>query len=101
MLNQNSQHTQGARVKRLVTLTGKIATLLGAEVAQAERAALLCKADLVTDMVGEFPELQGIMGRYYALADGENTVVAEAIKDHYHPRAFDLRLLVREGGLNL
>ncbi|MBK9623915.1 MAG: glycine--tRNA ligase subunit beta [Rhodocyclaceae bacterium] len=82
----NKLGTQGARVKRLVTLTGKIATLLGAEVAQAERAALLCKADLVTDMVGEFPELQGIMGRYYALADGENTVVAEAIKDHYHPR---------------
>lgn len=82
----NKLGTQGARVKRLVTLTGKIATLLGADVAQAERAALLCKADLVTDMVGEFPELQGIMGRYYALADGENTVVAEAIKDHYHPR---------------
>jgi hypothetical protein len=53
---------------------------------QAERAAVLAKADLVTDMVGEFPELQGIMGRYYALHDGEPAAVADAIEDHYKPR---------------
>ncbi len=53
---------------------------------QAERAALLAKADLLTDMVGEFPELQGIMGRYYALHDGEPADVADAIEDHYQPR---------------
>jgi glycyl-tRNA synthetase beta chain len=55
-------------------------------VALAERAALLAKADLLTDMVGEFPELQGIMGRYYALHDGEDPLVAQAIEDHYRPR---------------
>ena len=82
----NKLGSQGERMKRLVSLAGSIAAMLGADVSQAERAALLCKADLVTDMVGEFPELQGIMGRYYALADGEDSVVAEAIKDHYHPR---------------
>lgn len=85
----NKLGSQGERVKRLVALSGKIAALLSGDtvvVTNAERAALLAKADLVTDMVGEFPELQGIMGRYYALADGENAVVAEAIKDHYHPR---------------
>jgi len=85
----NKLGSQGERVKRLVALTGQIAKMLGGDasmVADCQRAALLAKADLVTDMVGEFPELQGIMGRYYALADSENGVVAEAIKDHYHPR---------------
>ena len=82
----NKLGSQRKRVNDLVTLAGKIAAMLGADVVQAERAALLCKADLVTDMVGEFPELQGIMGRYYALADGENAVVADAIEAHYHPR---------------
>ncbi len=63
----------------------------GAEVAQADRAALLAKADLVTDMVGEFPELQGVMGRYYATNDGEDADVAEAIAEHYKPQGPDDR----------
>jgi len=82
----NKLGTQGERVDRLIKLAAKIASRLGADVSQAERAALLAKADLVTDMVGEFPELQGIMGRYYALADGEPAVVADAIQSHYQPR---------------
>lgn len=82
----NKLGTVGERVKRLVKLAETIAGHLGADKAQAGRAALLAKADLVTDMVGEFPELQGIMGRYYALADGEPAVVADAIQGHYHPR---------------
>jgi glycyl-tRNA synthetase beta chain len=82
----NKLGTQGERVARLVRLAGKIATRLHTDVAAAERAALLAKTDLLTDMVGEFPELQGIMGRYYALADGEPVVVANAIQGHYRPR---------------
>ncbi|MDP1613054.1 MAG: glycine--tRNA ligase subunit beta [Sulfuritalea sp.] len=82
----NKLGSQGERVDRLVKLAAKIAGRLGADVSQAERAALLAKADLVTDMVGEFPELQGIMGRYYAQSDGEPAVVADAIQSHYQPR---------------
>jgi glycyl-tRNA synthetase beta chain len=82
----NKLGSQGERVDRLVKLAAKIAQRLGADVAQTERAALLAKADLVSDMVGEFPELQGIMGRYYALSDGETAVVADAIQSHYQPR---------------
>jgi glycyl-tRNA synthetase beta chain len=82
----NRLGSQGARIRRLVKLAGAIARKLGTDVGLAERAALLAKADLVTDMVGEFPELQGIMGRYYALHDGEDARVAEAIADHYKPR---------------
>ncbi|MHB8353120.1 MAG: glycine--tRNA ligase subunit beta [Burkholderiales bacterium] len=74
------------RVHRLRSLSGTIASLLGAEVDTAQRAAYLMKADLLTDMVGEFPELQGLMGRYYATHDGEPAAVAEAIEAHYHPR---------------
>lgn len=74
------------RVERLEALAGKIAARLGADEAAARRAARLAKADLVTDMVGEFPELQGIMGRYYALNDGEGEVVANAVQAHYQPR---------------
>ena len=74
------------RVHRLQALAGTIASLLGAEVGAAQRAAFLMKADLLTDMVGEFPELQGLMGRYYAVHDGEPAAVAEAIEAHYHPR---------------
>ncbi|THF63773.1 glycine--tRNA ligase subunit beta [Pseudothauera nasutitermitis] len=74
------------RVERLEALAGRIAARLGADEAAARRAARLAKADLVTEMVGEFPELQGIMGRYYALADGEGEVVADAIQAHYQPR---------------
>jgi glycyl-tRNA synthetase beta chain len=82
----NKLGSQGERVDRLVKLAAKIALRLGADVSQAERAALLAKADLVSDMVGEFPELQGIMGRYYALSDGEPAAVADAIQSHYQPR---------------
>lgn len=81
--------SQRDRVDRLVRLAGEIAPLVGADRAKAERAALLCKADLVSSMVGEFPELQGVMGRYYALAHGEDGEVANAIRDHYAPRWAD------------
>jgi glycyl-tRNA synthetase beta chain len=74
------------RVERITTLSGLIARLLNADKASAELAARLSKADLLTDMVGEFPELQGVMGRYYALHDGEKPEIAEAISAHYHPR---------------
>lgn len=74
------------RVERLEALAGKIAHRLAANAQLAARAARLAKADLVTDMVGEFPELQGIMGRYYALHDGEDKQVADAIQAHYQPR---------------
>ncbi|MBI5438281.1 MAG: glycine--tRNA ligase subunit beta [Nitrosomonadales bacterium] len=82
----NKLGTQLQRVERIETLSGTIARLLSADKANAELAARLSKADLLTDMVGEFPELQGIMGRYYALHDGEDKVVADAIEAHYHPR---------------
>jgi len=82
----NKLGTQLQRVERITTLAGTIARLLGADKAKAELAARLCKADLITDMVGEFPELQGIIGRYYAFHDGEDLEVANAIEAHYHPR---------------
>ncbi len=78
--------SQGDRVRRLTQLAATIATPVGADPLQAARAAELAKADLVTGMVGEFPELQGVMGRYYALHDGEAPAVADAIRDHYAPR---------------
>ena len=78
--------TQGERVTRLVRLAGIIASAAGGEPALAERGGMLAKADLVTGMVGEFPELQGVMGRYYALHDGEDPRVADAIRDHYAPK---------------
>ncbi len=82
----NKLGSQLQRAERIATLAGTIARLLGADKADAELAARLAKADLLTDMVGEFPELQGVMGRYYALHDGEDKVVADAIEAHYHPR---------------
>ncbi|MDW8324455.1 MAG: glycine--tRNA ligase subunit beta [Burkholderiales bacterium] len=82
----NRLGSQGERVRRLKRLAAAIARELNADVALTERAAELAKADLVTDMVGEFPELQGVMGRYYALNDGEDARVAEAIETHYRPR---------------
>ena len=82
----NKLGTQLERVQRIRKLASAIAEKLGADVEQAERAAWLSKADLVSDMVGEFPELQGIMGQYYARHDGEPEVVARAIEAHYHPR---------------
>jgi glycyl-tRNA synthetase beta chain len=77
--------TQYERVERIEALAGEIAEKIGADVKQAKRAARLCKADLTTGVVGEFPELQGVMGRYYALHDGEDADVADAIRDHYKP----------------
>ncbi|GAA0537539.1 glycyl-tRNA synthetase beta chain [Rhizomicrobium palustre] len=77
--------TQYERVMRIVALAGEIAAKIGADVEKAKRAALLCKADLTTGVVGEFPELQGVMGRYYAIHDGEDAEVADAIRDHYKP----------------
>ena len=82
----NKLGSQLERVQRLEKLSGKIAQLLKADMAHAERAAQLSKADLLTEMVGEFPELQGIMGRYYAKYDHESTVVADAVEQHYWPR---------------
>ena len=82
----NKLGSQGERGHRLVAIAGDIARLIGAPVEQAQRAAQLSKADLVTDMVGEFPELQGIMGGYYALHDQEPSEVADAIEVHYKPR---------------
>jgi glycyl-tRNA synthetase beta chain len=78
--------SQGARAARLAKLAREIAPHIGAETALAERAARLAKADLTSEMVGEFPELQGVMGRYYALAQGEHASIAEAIEDHYRPQ---------------
>ncbi len=81
--------SQGARGRRIVDLTRRIAPAIGAPPALAERAALLAKADLVSGMVGEFPELQGVMGSYYALNDGEPESVATAIREHYAPKGPD------------
>ncbi|MBB2167917.1 glycine--tRNA ligase subunit beta [Gluconacetobacter aggeris] len=78
--------SQGERVQRIVRLAGLLAPMVGAPAAAAERAALLAKADLTTGMVGEFPELQGVMGSYYARHDGEPASVATAIAEHYMPR---------------
>jgi glycyl-tRNA synthetase beta chain len=82
----NKLGSQRQRVERIEALAGKIAAALGVDEVDARRAARLAKADLVTGMVGEFPELQGIMGRHYALGDGERAAVADAIRDHYLPR---------------
>jgi len=78
--------TQGERIKRIEALAGEIAPLVGADVEKARRAARLAKADLLTDVVGEFPELQGLMGKYYALAQGEDPSVAAACEEHYKPQ---------------
>jgi len=78
--------TQGERVRRIAALARELAPLVGADAAEAERAATLCKADLVSEMVGEFPELEGLMGRYYATAHGESPAVAQAIEEHYRPQ---------------
>ena len=78
--------SQLERMQRIKLLAGEIARSLRADVMQAERAAELSKADLLTAMVGEFPQLQGVMGRYYALHDGEPREVADAIEQHYRPR---------------
>lgn len=84
----NKLGTQGERMARVCAIAKAIGQQVGGDVlaAQAEQAARLAKTDLLTDMVGEFPELQGIMGGYYARHDGLSTEVAEAIEDHYKPR---------------
>jgi glycyl-tRNA synthetase beta chain len=81
--------SQAERIARIVALAGRLAPIVGADAAKAERAAQLCKADLLTDVVGEFPELQGLMGRYYAEAQGEDEAVAHACEDHYRPKGPD------------
>ncbi len=84
----NKLGTQGERAQRVAAIASAIGQQLGGDALarQADQAALLSKADLLTDMVGEFPELQGIMGRYYALHDGLPAEIADAIEDHYKPR---------------
>lgn len=82
----NKLGTQAERMLRVKAIAGRIAAAIGASVEKAERAAMLAKADLRTLMVGEFPELQGIMGEYYARNDGEAPEVAVAIREHYQPR---------------
>jgi glycyl-tRNA synthetase beta chain len=77
--------TKFERVERIAALARELAPVTGADPDLAERAARLAKADLVTEMVGEFPELQGLMGRYYATAQGEHASVAAAIEEHYKP----------------
>ncbi len=93
--------TQGERVERVRAIARAIATQLGgaALAQQADRAALLAKADLLTDMVGEFPELQGIMGGYYARHDGEPEAIAFAVEDHYKPRFAGDELPRNDAGL--
>ena len=81
--------TQAERIARITALAGQLAPLVGADVAKAERAAQLCKTDLLTEVVGEFPELQGLMGRYYAEAQNEDEAVAHACEDHYKPKGPD------------
>jgi glycyl-tRNA synthetase beta chain len=78
--------TQAERIKRIERLAAEIAPLVGADVEKAKRAAHLAKADLLTEVVGEFPELQGLMGKYYALAQGEDASVAAASEEHYKPQ---------------
>jgi glycyl-tRNA synthetase beta chain len=78
--------TQGERIKRIELSATEMALLTGADVEKAKRAAHLAKADLLTEVVGEFPELQGLMGKYYALAQGEDASVAAASEEHYKPQ---------------
>ena len=78
--------TQAERIKRIEALAAEIAPLVGADVEKTKRAARLAKADLLTEVVGEFPELQGLMGKYYALAQGEDASVAAASEEHWKPQ---------------
>src|SRR5436190_13170944 len=77
--------TQWERIERIERLAAELAPIVGADVEKTKRAARLCKTDLLTEVVGEFPELQGLMGKYYALAQGEDASVAVACEDHYKP----------------
>jgi glycyl-tRNA synthetase beta chain len=78
--------TQAGRIARIEALAGHVAGMIDADIQKTERAARLCKADLLTGVVGEFPELQGLMGKYYAEAQGEDEAVAHACEDHYKPQ---------------
>jgi glycyl-tRNA synthetase beta chain len=78
--------TQAQRIERIARLAVELAPVVKANKKKAERAAKLCKADLLTEVVGEFPELQGLMGKYYAEAQGEDEAVAHACEDHYKPQ---------------
>jgi glycyl-tRNA synthetase beta chain len=78
--------TMAQRVERIVALAGEIAPLVGADVAKTKEAARLAKADLASQMVGEFPELQGVMGGYYARTFGLDGEIADAVRDHYKPQ---------------
>jgi glycyl-tRNA synthetase beta chain len=84
--------TQAERIERIVKLAVELAPLVKADPKKVERAARLAKADLLTDAVGEFPELQGLMGKYYALAQGEDASVAAASEEHYSPKGPDDRV---------
>jgi glycyl-tRNA synthetase beta chain len=81
--------SQAERIERIERLAGELAPRIGADVKKAKRAARLCKADLLTEMISEFPELQGTMGKYYAEEQGEDEAVAHAIEDHYRPKGPD------------
>jgi glycyl-tRNA synthetase beta chain len=81
--------TQAERIARIEALAGHVARLIDADIQKTERAARLCKADLLTEVVGEFPELQGLMGKYYAEAQDEDEAVAHACEDHYKPKGPD------------
>jgi glycyl-tRNA synthetase beta chain len=81
--------SQAERIQRIETLAVQLAPVVGADKEKAQRAAKLCKADLLTEVVGEFPELQGLMGKYYAEAQGEDEAVAHACEDHYKPKGPD------------
>jgi len=89
---QEKLGTQAARIARIRALAGQLSPIVDADAAKAERAADLCKADLLTEVVGEFPELQGLMGRYYAEAQNEDEAVARACEDHYKPKGPDDRV---------
>jgi len=86
VLFMKSLGSMGDKAKRIESLSTYIANIVGANVDHSARAGLLAKTDLVSDMVGEFADLQGVMGGYYALNDGEDAAVATAISEHYHPR---------------
>jgi glycyl-tRNA synthetase beta chain len=77
--------TQAERIERIARLAAELAPIVGADAEKTKRAARLAKADLLTEVVGEFPELQGLMGKYYALAQGEDASVAAASEEHYKP----------------
>jgi len=98
VLFQEKLGSTGAKVRRLEILGRPLAEVLGADQDLVARAAGLCKCDLLTEMVGEFPELQGTMGRYYALADGHGEALAQAIEEHYMPRQAGAELPTSSAG---